>query len=92
MTIASLTFTIMYAIGSKPWHDRVGRMQLGKSACLSAVLVLTMLNFIFPDYYGRATVRYVAYWTLAAALTYQLYILITEQHKPRDRRRRKEDV
>jgi hypothetical protein len=100
--LASVTFTIRYGIQSAWRSNDVGKMQFAKSFFLSSVLVLSVINFSFPDYPGRTAIRYVFFSLLALALIAQNIILhiqlkraeITSQygHRKDDLGRKAEDA
>lgn len=79
-TSAQTLFILIYA--SRPWwRARVGRALMLKSAALCVVLWLTVVN-TFYVYPREEMVGAIALWVIAAAIVYQLVVLLLSPRNP----------
>lgn len=81
-TAASVTFTLLFGIRSPWYRNRVGKMQFTKSVCLSATLVLTVVNRL-ATYPGQVIISFAVLTALCVALWIQVVVLLKEQKEAR---------
>ena len=77
-------FTGMYALGSRWWSNKIGRVYLAKCIILSLVLLQAALVWWWDfDYAGRDHVRFAIYASGVVAYLVMIVTLRREQRKDR---------
>lgn len=87
IAILTVVFAALYALRSRWWSNRIGKVYLAKSLILALVLVQAVMSIWWEDDYpGRQVIRFIIYSLGAVAYVPMLVSLWREQQ--RDRRPR----